>query len=1056
MKSGMKAFIQQIKNYFSYSQNVVALCTAVFAVFVICFVLLSPPRPGMMDFGQYDYILSDLGLSRTEETLSQPDEMYFMKLIEEYHIDGLSMERLFASSQTESIVFPVVLISWICNLFNASFSTVYLMLGYIIILVLSIYFLFKSLYTLLGSQTKIISVLFIFCVLSGANLVPLNSLYSEGMIFVTLILFISMVCRCISNGEGKGLKQVIWMLISAFLLLTAGESTPYMIVPMLPLIAYCIWLNHPHGEERRVYYAVSGLILLSIILLCGSHINSMAPEKTKERLYSATFNGAFLYAENQENALSSFGIDPQFADDIGKGYYLPEEEYVLAPYLEEADTVLFDKITYGKLFQYYISHPQTFFTLMDQTLKETGQVSHEKYIYLDDRNIDGQKEQVERFDFWQLIRPFIFRFGITGMLIYFGLILACMILLIMFFRQKDRKLSCRVCYIYLFINAFCIWSLIITLFLYGNWDIKTRLFTYMISQDILFVCTLSFVIITFRLLSQKLSLDEKDPQTGKIGAGQVIHEEYYVSNSILRQKIGNALKNATRWINSTILNNRKYTTILFGGLATIIMVWVLFLPDRIGAYNNGDFGRMMDSMGIYFTEYDLIHQDEQYVTKVVEVYDWLDNFDWATVTPISPTMSQVFISLIVKLTAGAAGLQFSTIYATIIYVIFMSISFAAIVWSLYKLVGKKSIILDGLLIVILFGSYNLGWFNSLFSEATEMAGFLMVLGSSIYLISKERGTCNWKNWVLFLISVRFFIGAKSQVTIEVAFLVIWAMILAIYHRKNRIYKWILQILMIGIACVFLCRSAVIIFQKDSAISSQDTIYSSIFSGVLLIADDKEQALQELGLDTSLAVDAGKSTYADKSEFFCAPRTEKAEEMIYSKVNTFKVLKWYLVHPDKLWIMMNQAAKESAATMPDYFLYVGEKTTLPHRTVSKFNIWSAVRANVTPKTFIAYILFYGILFTLSAIQVFSKKSDAKRRLLGMFYIVIMCMGIAQFPLSVIGNGFTDNIKQLYAFRLIHDVVFAIAVFWLGCWIYGKVRPIKGMKMDESEELLKDEL
>lgn len=1050
------AFVGWIKEYLSYSQNVVALFTTIFAALVICFVLLSSPRPGMMDFGQYDYILSDLGLVRTEETLSQPDEIYFMKLIEEYDIEGLSMERLFASTQTESIVFPVVLICLICNLFNAPFSTIYLALLYIVVILISTYFLFKSLYTLLGSKTAVISVLYIFCVLCGANLVPLNSLYSEGMILVSFILFISMVCRCISNGEGRGMTNIVPMLIGAFLLLTAGESTPYMIIPVAPVAIYCIWLNRPIDEKKRVYYAVTGIILIFVVLLCGSHINSMAPEKTKERLYSATFDGAFLYAENPEEALSYFGIDHQFMDDIGKGYYLSQEEYVLAPYLEEADDVLFNKITYGKLLRYYISHPQTFLNLMDNALKETGQVNREKYIYLGDKNIDGQKEQVERFDFWQLIRPFIFCFGIVGMIIYFSIILVLMLLLVLYFNKRERKLSCRVCYLYLFLNAFCMWNLIINLFLYGNWDIKTRLFTYMISQDVLFVCTFGFMAFSLRLLSEKMGLSGDERETETADVGSVVYEAYHVMKSTIRQRIGNALRKSTQWFNHTVLNSRKYTTILLGGLATVIMVWVLFFPDRIGAYNNGDFGRMMDAMGIYFTEYDLIHQDEQYVTKVVEVYDWLDNFDWATVTPISPTMSQVFISLIVKLTAGAAGLQFSTIYATIIYVILMSISFCAIVWGLYKLVGKKSILLDGLLIVILFGSYNLGWFNSLFSEATEMAGFLMVLGSSIYMIAKDRGTCNWKNWLVFLISIRFFIGAKSQVTIEVAFLVIWAMFLAIYHRKEKIFKWIMQMLLICVACVFLCRSAVIIFQKDSAISSQDTIYSSIFSGVLLVADDQEQALQELGLDTRLVADAGKSTYADKSEFFCAPRTEKAEEMIYSKVNTFKVLSWYLKHPDKLWIMMNQAAKESAATMPDYFLYVGEKTTLPHRTVSKFNIWSAIRANVTPKTFVGYILFYGILLGLCVIQIFSKKSDTKRKLMAGLYILIMCMGVAQFPLSVIGNGFTDNIKQLYAFRLIHDVVFAIAVFWLICWIINKVRPSDTIEMGEREDILKDEL
>ena len=1054
MKSRISKVKVWIMEYFSYGQNVVALCTAIFAVLIICFVLFKPPHPGMMDFGQYDYILGDLGLSHTEETMRNPDKIYFVKLIEEYNIDDITLDRLISSSQTESIIYPVTVIGLFLQVFHIPFSTAYLAALYTLIIFFSTYIMFKSLYTLLGNNTVILSVLYIFCVLSGTNLIPLNSLYSEGAIYTFFILFISMTCRCICNCNEHVAKNTYLLLVSVLLFLTAGESMPFMVIPIIPLVIYCIWINRPN-QKNRIYEFISGTILLLIVFICISHITSMPREKTKERLYSATFNGAFLYAEDQKEALDYFGIDHGFADDIGKGYYLSEEDYIVAPYLEKADTILFDKITYGRLLSYYTTHPTTFVRLMNSVLKDTKQVNREKYIFDGDMNIDGQKEQVERFDFWQLIRPFLFGKGVTNLSIYFGFMIVLLSTLIFIFKNRQKYLLCRVCYVYLFLTILCIWNFIITIFLYGNWDIKTRLFTYIILQDWLFVCTAGLIAISVKVLSAKMDAEDNQMEADNKIEQNVV-ELYFVKKTTWIVRFYDKVRQVLNWFDTHILGNRKYATIMIGTLATIIMVWVLFVPERIGAYNNGDFGRMMDSMGIYFTEYDLIHQDEQYVTKVVEVYDWLDNFDWATVTPISPTMSQVFLSLIVKLTAGAAGLQFSTVYTTVIYVVLMGISITAIAWSLYKLIGKKSVLLEIFLIVVLFGSYNLGWFNSLFSEATEMAGFLMVLGSGIYMIAKERGACTWKNWVVFLASARFFIGAKSQVTIEVPFLVILALVLAIYHRKDKIYKWIIQILLIGIACFFLCRSAVIIFQKDSAISSQDTVYSSIFSGILVIADDQEQALEELGLDKSLVVDAGKSTYADKSEFFCAPRTEKAEQMIYSKVNTFKVLSWYLKHPDKLWIMMNQAAKESAAVMPDYFLYVGEKTTLPHRTVSKFNIWNAIRSNVTPNTFIEYIIFYGILMILAIIQVISKKTNTRNKLMFFFYILIMCMGIVQFPLSVIGNGFTDNIKQLFVFRLIHDIVFVIALFWLFCWGYDKAKMRKEVKNDEKEEIVQDGL
>ena len=40
---------------------------------------------------------------------------------------------------------------------------------------------------------------------------------------------------------------------------------------------------------------------------------------------------------------------------------------------------------------------------------------------------------------------------------------------------------------------------------------------------------------------------------------------------------------------------------------------------------------------------------------------------------------------------------------------------------------------------------------------------------------------------------------------------------------------------------------------------------------------------------------------------------------------------------------------------------------------------------------------------------------------------MFTGIIQFPMTVIGNGFADNIKQLYIFRVTYDMTLLIAVY-----------------------------
>jgi len=51
----------------------------------------------------------------------------------------------------------------------------------------------------------------------------------------------------------------------------------------------------------------------------------------------------------------------------------------------------------------------------------------------------------------------------------------------------------------------------------------------------------------------------------------------------------------------------------------------------------------------------------------------------------------------------------------------------------------------------------------------------------------------------------------------------------------------------------------------------------------------------------------------------------------------------------------------------------------------------------------------------------KKTSIRTRMLVVLLLALMCIGVLQYPLSVIGNGFADNNKQLYCFMLCHDLL-----------------------------------
>lgn len=1035
-----------LKEYLSYNQNIFAWIGAILTAGILCSILFVNPRVGAADFGEYDQTLYRMGLSRTKEDEEHPENRYFTNVIEEYCIEEIDPNRLMGITPTESMIYPVTAVSMICSLLHMNFNTIYLAMCYCIVITFSVYVIVKSLYGYLGSRVVLLPILFGICILHSDNVTVLNSLYSDGMVLTSMFLFLASITHGIAADTKKRAGNIIYVLLSSYLFLTSNVSMPYL-AGFVFVIILCVIIKNKSEKSKFTLFLIASFV--GCIVLLGSCIRFICVNEilnSNINLYAATFHGAFENVEEKEKALKDWGLSEELAADIGKSFYLSEDSYVTAPYLEKANKEIYSHISYRKLWNYYRENPSIYFKIINKNLSIAKDPNRERYLYIDRERNSLNGIQVEKLGYFPLIKQLIAPANVTILIRYvcFSLLIIAGMWINLFLHKKSKVF----CYIFCCMLFLCVGRVCVTAFVYGTFENFSTMLSYDFFFDFCFALMLCEGIEILyeinRFLNEKKEYESSEPGYVTVSGGPVD----------FMKKIKNALY---EWCDTYIFSKRKYAVLLISILAFVAMTYVFFLPDRIGAYNNGDFGRMMDAMGLRYTDYDIIHQEEQCVTKVIENYVWKEQFDWTSITVCNPTMSQVFLAVLVKMTAGILGYQYHTAYATVLYLLLMSISFAGMAYGFYTIFGKKSLYLSSALILVLFGSYNLGWFNSLFSEATEMAGFLWVLGMSLVLIVKTRGTVRWYEWICLMAGIRFFTGAKSQVTPEIMFLGIWAVILAVYHfprndkeKRGAFAKGILQITCVLIMVGFLVRSAVIIYQKDGAISSQDTIYSSIFSGVLLVADDPLKALDELGLDRKLIADKGKNPYLGDGAYYCQPRTEMAERMIYTKVNTFDVLNWYIHHPDKLLIMLNHAAKESAARMPDYFLYVGEKTTQEHRTVSKLNLWCYLRQFMTPFRFWQYFILYGIAVLYNVNRIIRKKTNAETKILSAFMIIIVFMAALQFPLTVIGNGFIDNIKQLFMFRLIHDVIITVMLFMIAANSYTIIRKKQFVRKNNSQE------
>ena len=67
------------------------------------------------------------------------------------------------------------------------------------------------------------------------------------------------------------------------------------------------------------------------------------------------------------------------------------------------------------------------------------------------------------------------------------------------------------------------------------------------------------------------------------------------------------------------------------------------------------------------------------------------------------------------------------------------------------------------------------------------------------------------------------------------------------------------------------------------------------------------------------------------------------------------------------------------------------------------------------------MLYGIIIAYNVCRIRSKKRTGAEKMLSAFLLGVMAIGVLQFPLSVVGNGFADNQKQLFGFALCHDLL-----------------------------------
>ncbi len=990
--------------YLANNQNLIALAVTLLAAVILMLILFESPCPSMLDNGQYDLFLPEYGLSHTAQERGAEQSHYFTRAVETYQIDRIPFSALLQLDGVHSLVYPVTLVSLVCNVLGISFSTRYLAGILCAALLYALYIATKALYVWLRGTALLVGLGFCGIMLCGVYVVPFNSLYVGGMFFVSFWLLSAALLRAFAllrQGERSILRLLVPVVAAGILFLTSADQA----VILLPIVAaLCVYLllRCKNGPQKR---QLVGIGLTAVMVLSCVHFFATNNHVFRQaNLYNSFFNGVLVSTDTPQQVLVDFRMDLGLVQDAGKTYYADAESFYLAPSDPRAQVEIFSHLSYPKLLGWYLTHPGSAWRNMSDALKRSTETWQQQFVYVGQTAQDG--DSVTRFDWWNVLRSRIFPRSIGLWTLGF---LAAIMTGIFLVRRKES-----VGWLLLALAASGWPMLFVTMFASGRGSLELPLFTCLSDSLLLYMVSgTACLLLRFSafLLHAPFSERGKAPVSYPDEAYTVTPIPVFSENvlPVLRRMATSSAK--------ALCDKRVFVSVTTIA-ALLVMIFVLFIP-RIGAYNNGDFGRMMDAMQLSFTPEEFYNTAEQYSTKVIEDYNYLEPYDWSMIRPSRLQLSQAYVSAVMRFLYDTAGIPFSTAIVAALYMLVLALCFRQFMSTAFRLMGRRAVVVAVGFILIFCGSYNLGWLNSFYGEGIGFVSLTAVAATSLNVLERPRGKPG-ASLLLYFFAMLIFAGAKAQYVVSLPVLIVWTAVLAVYHFQ-RTPK--------AIACtavLLICTLAIVgvgslnIYQENDKISSQDTLVQGLYNGILVVADDPEEALEELGLDKRLAADKGKNAFEDPSTYFCAPRTPMAEEMIYSRVSSIDYLIWYLKHPTKLLTMLNVAAQASAAPMPDFFLYVGEKTTDPYRrTVDKLGIWKQLRPALTPEYFFSYFIVFAAIFLSCFRVIFSRKRSPQQRMLTGLFLVIMLCGILQYPLTVIGNGYSDNIKQIYLFREVWD-------------------------------------
>lgn len=457
-----------------------------------------------------------------------------------------------------------------------------------------------------------------------------------------------------------------------------------------------------------------------------------------------------------------------------------------------------------------------------------------------------------------------------------------------------------------------------------------------------------------------------------------------------------------------------------------LIVYLLFLKPFVGVADNGDFLRMMNTVGLNY--YDAA---ESYADRFFGFSH--SRFAYEDLFRGFYPSSQILLVLIPRLLAGLFhGSYFDIRLLGAVYALLL----LAVTWMIVK-IGTRSSYITGLLLgaAILFVFYDIGYlayFNSLFGEPVSMVFMLLTFALGLRLVLQEQPT--GKGLTLFFAAVLFLVCSKIQnAPVGIAFALIFLRMASLKGEAG----WRKLALRFAVAAALV---SVIMYVAAPKELKHINLYQTVFFGILNESPDVRGDLRDLGLPERLEVLAGTNYFQTGTAIKQDDPSLTAD--FYDRISHKDVLFFYLKHPGRLIDNMKYAAENSMAIRPYYLGSYEKSEGKPAGAVAfTYSGWSEFKNKQLPHSLgfltVFYIVYYaGVLFH------YFRARELGGRIAGELMMLLGLIGLFSFLVPILGDGRADIGKHLFLFNVCFDMM-AVAMFgWVVHLLAGLGRNISG--------------